>query len=83
MVSVYLLWTNYIRSYMYSTIGFVLDSVKDQMELTSFKKLGESIIEECKEPNEDNNEIEIKSITEEGRVVIVSESNDAAVTVKE
>ena len=49
----------------------------------SFKKSGESINKECKEPNEDNNEIGKESITEEDGTVIVSESNDGAITVKE
>ena len=59
--------------------NFLLDSVKDQ--LSSFKKSGEFIIKECKEPSKANNEIEIRSITEEDGAVIVSENNDGALAV--
>ena len=69
-----------------STLVFsVLDNVRDQLELTSFKQSGEFIIKEYKEPSEDNNEIEIKSIIdhEEDGAVIVSENNDGAVPINE
>ena len=70
--------TNYM-----STLSFVLDNVRDQIELTSFKKSGEFIIKECKEPSKEDNEIEIRSITEEDGAVIVSENNDGAVPINE
>ena len=67
-----------------STLVFsVLDNVRDQIELTSFKQSGEFTIKEYKEPSEDNNEIEIKSITQEDGAVIVSENNDGAVPINE
>ena len=59
--------------------NFLLDSVKNQ--LSSFKKSGEFIIKECKERSKDNNEIEIRSITEEDGAVTVSENNDGALAV--
>ena len=68
---------------IYVNFSFPLDHVRDQIDLTSFKKSAEFIIKECKETSKDNNEIEIKSITEEGGAAIISESNDGAVTVNE
>ena len=71
-----------MTSYM-STISFFLDHVRDQIELTSFKKSGEFITKECKEPSKDNNEIETRSVTEEDGAVIASENNDGAVPINE
>ena len=58
---------------------YVGDSVNDQIQLTTFKKLEESIVEEhgvVKEPNKgkDDDE-EKKSITEEDGAAIAAESS--------
>ena len=68
--------------YLFSFV-FLVDSLKDQIELTSFRKSGEFITKGCKELTDNNSEIEKESITEEDSTVIASESNDGAVTVKE
>ena len=58
---------------------YIGDSVNDQIQLTKFKKLEESIVEEhgvVKETNKDNKDNEEKkSITEEDGAAIVAESS--------
>ena len=59
---------------------YVGGGVNDQIQLTTFKKLEESIVEEhgvVKEPNKgnDDDDEEKKSITEEDGVAIVAESS--------
>ena len=62
---------------VYVNFSFLLNNVRDQIELTSFI----IDIKEYKEPSKDNIEIEIKSITEDDGSVIVSENNDGAVPI--
>ena len=72
-----------MTSYVYVNFRFLLDNVRDQIELTSFKKSGEFIIKGCTEQSKDNNEIETRSTTEENGAFIVSENNDGAVPINE
>ena len=51
--------------------------------MTSFKKSGEFVTKECKEPSKDNNDIETGSITEEDGAFIASENNGGAVPINE